>query len=164
MKTPLPRFIPLLAAGLLLAACGGKDAERKVWFGNLSEGQELTSPFTVEMKAQNLVVEPAANGVTEGHGHFHIIVNSPLPNPPGPIPLDDQHIHYGAGDTTTTLDLPPGDHTLTLQFATGDHVPYTPQITQTVRVTVTAQVLSTPSGTGELVDHPPIEIAPTPAP
>lgn len=126
---------------LVLSACGHKqegsaEPVRKVWFGNLTDGQQVTSPVTVEMKAQNLVVEPAANGVTDGHGHFHILINSPLPAAPLPIPKDSVHLHFGKGDTVTTLELEPGEYTLTLQFAKGDHVPYDPQIAQSVHVTV----------------------------
>ncbi len=142
MRTPIHALAAssAFAASLLFAACGGGDGqpapERKVWFGNLSDGDTVTSPLTVTMKAENLVVEPAAAGIRDGYGHFHILVNVPPPEAPQAIPFDEQHIHYGAGDTIATLELPPGDHTLVLQFATGDHVPYDPQIKQTVRVTV----------------------------
>ena len=37
------------------------------------------------------------------------------------IPDDPQHLHYGQGQTTVTLDLEPGEHTLRLQFADGLH-------------------------------------------
>jgi hypothetical protein len=128
----------------LLGACGQKqeaatDTMRKVWFGNLNDGQKVTSPFTVEMKAQNLVVEAAVKGLTDGHGHFHILINSPMPQAPSPIPKDSLHIHYGKGDTVTSLDLPVGEYSLTLQFAKGDHVPYDPQIAQTIRIQVTGR-------------------------
>jgi Domain of unknown function (DUF4399) len=115
------------------------QAERKVWFGNLKDGSKVTSPFKVEMKAQDLVVEAAAKGVVDGHGHFHIIINSAIPDTGKPIPKDSLHIHYGAGQTETELDLPVGEHALTLQFAKGDHLPYSPQLVQSVRIEVTAQ-------------------------
>ena len=125
----------LAALTLSLSACGKNKG--KVSFGNLKDGDQVESPFTVEMKAENLVVEPAANGVVEGHGHFHILVNTPVPMSLDPIPNDAQHIHYGQGQTEAVLDLPVGEHTLTLQFAKGDHRPYDPQITQTIKINVT---------------------------
>lgn len=152
MKTASPRrfLVPfaLLTATFMLAACAGTSAKppasnaesRRVWFGNLVDGQAVTSPVKVEMKAEGLIVEPAARGVRDGHGHFHILINVPSakwPKAPNPIPFDEVHRHFGGGDTVTTLELPPGEHTLTLQFATGDHVPYEPQIAQTIRVRVT---------------------------
>jgi hypothetical protein len=136
MKSPLA-VLSLMILSLSLAACGKKaDTTREVWFGNLEDGQIVTSPFVVEMKARNLVVEPAAAGIRDGHGHFHILIDVPLPEAPDPIPFDEQHLHFGGGDTVTTLNLPPGEHTLTLQFAKGDHVPYAPQIARTIRITV----------------------------
>jgi Domain of unknown function (DUF4399) len=115
------------------------QAERKVWFGNLKDGAKVTSPFKVEMKSSDLVVEAATKGVTDGHGHFHIIVNGALPDTGKPIPKDSVHIHYGAGQTEAELDLPVGEHSLALQFAKGDHIPYSPQLVQHIRIEVTAQ-------------------------
>ncbi|HLP41168.1 MAG TPA: DUF4399 domain-containing protein [Fibrobacteria bacterium] len=123
---------------LFLSGCGEKN-QKRVYFGNLEDGTHVESPFRVEMKAENLIVEPATMGVTDGHGHFHILVDAPLPATGQPIPKDAQHIHYGQGDKETVLDLPVGRHTLILQFATGDHLPYNPQIFQQVGITVTKQ-------------------------
>ncbi|MDB5049043.1 MAG: ATPase of the class [Fibrobacteres bacterium] len=130
----------LLIAGsaILLAACGG-GGNKRVYFGNLEDGSNVESPFKVEMKAENLIVEPATMGVNEGHGHFHIIVDAPLASPSEPMAKDTKHIHFGDGQTSTTLDLPVGQHTLILQFAKGDHVPYDPPIYQQVQINVTKQ-------------------------
>lgn len=128
-------------AFLILAACengGGK----KVYFGNLENGSNVESPFQVQMKAENLIVEPASMGVNQGHGHFHILVDEPLSSPSAPIPKDAKHIHYGNGQTETTLDLAVGQHTLVLEFAKGDHVPYDPPIYQQIVVNVTKRNLA----------------------
>lgn len=120
---------------LFLAGCGGGD--KKVYFANLTDGANVESPFKVEMKAENLIVEPATMGVNEGHGHFHIIVDGSLASPSEPMAKDEKHIHYGDGQTEATLDLPVGQHTLILQFAKGNHVPYDPPIYQQITVNVT---------------------------
>ena len=139
-RHPHPFHPALFAATLTLVfiACGPRS-DRKVHFGNLQDGAEVESPFHVDMKAENLVVEPATAGVTDDHGHFHIIINSPMPPAPAPIPKDSLHIHYGQGQTETELDLPEGEHTLILQFAKGDHVPYDPQIAQQIQIRVTGR-------------------------
>lgn len=126
----------LAGTGLVLFACGGGGG-KKVYFGNLEDGSNVESPFKVEMKAENLIVEPATMGVNAGHGHFHIVVDAPLSSPGDPMPKDEKHIHYGDGQTSTTLDLPVGQHTLILQFADGAHVPYDPPVYQQVQVNVT---------------------------
>jgi hypothetical protein len=127
-----------LGSVLCLAACGGGGG-KKVYFANLEDGANVESPFKVQMKAENLIVEPASLGVNEGHGHFHILVDAPLASPSEPMVKDAKHIHYGDGQTETTLDLPVGQHTLILQFAKGDHVPYDPPVYQQVTVNVTKQ-------------------------
>jgi hypothetical protein len=132
------RELVLAGMGLVLFACGGGGG-KKVYFGNLEDGSNVESPFKVEMKAENLIVEPATMGVTEGHGHFHIVLDAPLSSPAEPMPKDAQHIHYGDGQTSTTLDLPVGQHTLILQFAKGDHVPYDPPVYQQIQINVTKQ-------------------------
>jgi hypothetical protein len=123
-------------AALVLLACGGGSSKR-VYFGNLEDGSNVESPFKVDMKAENLIVEPSTMGVTEGHGHFHIIVDASLASPSEPMSKDAKHIHYGAGEMETVLDLPLGQHTLILQFAKGDHVPYDPPVYQQITVNVT---------------------------
>lgn len=127
-----------LSLAFLLTACGG-GSEKKVYFGNLEDGANVESPFKVQMKAENLIVEPATMGVTEGHGHFHILVDVPLASPSEPMIADATHIHYGKGQTETDLNLPVGQHTLILQFAKGNHVPYDPPVYQQVQVNVTKQ-------------------------
>jgi hypothetical protein len=117
----------------------GESSQKRVYFGNLEDGANVESPFRVEMKTENLIVEPATMGVNKGHGHFHILVNTPLYGTGTPIPKDEKHIHYGQGETETILDLPVGQHTLVLQFATGDHVPYDPQVFQQIQINVTRQ-------------------------
>ncbi|MEO6094943.1 MAG: DUF4399 domain-containing protein [Fibrobacteria bacterium] len=123
---------------LALLACGGGGG-KKVYFGNLEDGSNVESPFKVSMKAENLIVEPATMGVTEGHGHFHIIVDASLASPSEPMSKDEKHIHYGNGQSEALLDLPVGQHTLILQFAKGDHVPYDPPLYQQIQVNVTKQ-------------------------
>jgi hypothetical protein len=131
-------IVPFAVVLLVALAAWSKPAPApEVRFGNLKDGQTVTSPFVVTMTAENLVVEPAAAGVRAGHGHFHILVDAPAVKAPDAIPFDPQHLHFGKGQTETTLDLPEGAHTLTLQFAKGDHVPYDPTVAQTIHVTVT---------------------------
>ena len=108
----------------------------KVSFIEPSEGAQVTSPITVKMSAEGIAVEPASEGVHEGRGHHHILVDTGLPPSGQPIPSDAQHLHFGKGQTETTLDLPAGDHTLSLVFADGSHIPYFPYITATLNIKV----------------------------
>lgn len=127
-----------LGLTFIFSACG-KRGDRKVYFGNLENYAQVESPFKVQMKAENLIVEPAIMGIREGAGHFHIIVDGPLSPPGAPIAKNESHIHYGNGESETTLDLPVGEHTLVLQFSKGDHIPYDPPLVQLINITVTKQ-------------------------
>ena len=96
------------------------EATPSVRFEQPADGATVTSPFEVVMAAAGLVVEPSGE-VNDGAGHFHILVNTDFTPTGEIIPDDAQHLHYGQGQTTVTLDLEPGEHTLRLQFADGLH-------------------------------------------
>lgn len=129
------------ASSLLLGFFMGcnKMGDKKVYFSNLENHAQVESPFKVQMKADNLIVEPAIMGIREGAGHFHIIIDGPLSPPGSPIAKNETHIHYGNGESETILDLPVGEHTLGLQFAKGDHIPYDPPLIQLITIMVTKQ-------------------------
>jgi hypothetical protein len=152
-----------MGAVVFLAACG-KGGSKRVYFGNLEDGSNVESPFKVDMKAENLIVEPATMGVTDGHGHFHIIVDASLASPSEPMSKDEKHIHYGNGQMETVLDLPVGQHTLILQFAKGDHVPYDPPLYQQIQVNVTKQnaVVDTTATTAKTPDSAAVKSAAAP--
>jgi formylglycine-generating enzyme required for sulfatase activity len=108
-----------------------------VRFVTPADGAVVPPRFDVEMAAEGLTVEPAGE-VHEGAGHFHILVDTDFVAPGELIPFDENHLHFGNGQMTTTLELKPGVHTLRLQFANGAHIAlagaqYRDQITVTVK-------------------------------
>ena len=53
------------------------------------------------------------------------------------LPADDNHIHFGGGQTEVTLDLPAGETTLQLVLGDAGHVPHaTPIVSDVITVTV----------------------------
>ncbi len=116
---------------LLLSSCQAK----KVYFVNIQEGAELTSPFKVKMGAQGLDILPAGP-VKKNSGHHHILINRG-PIPKGKlIPTDENHLHFGAGQIETMMELAPGEYKLTLQFADGVHRSYGPELSSSVHIKV----------------------------
>ncbi|HEY8326821.1 MAG TPA: DUF4399 domain-containing protein [Rhodanobacter sp.] len=87
-------------------------------------GQEVTARFGLK----GMGVAPA--GVDKEHtGHHHLLVDvKELPAAGQPIPKDDNHIHFGGGQTETTLKLKPGTHTLQLELGNQNHVPFDPAV------------------------------------
>jgi hypothetical protein len=98
---------------------------------------DVTSLFEVCMETMGYTVEPAKNGVNEGKGHHHLIIDTDLPDLSQPVPKDAQHIHMGDGSTCKTIELSKGKmHTIQALFARGNHVPYDPAVTSSVVVFV----------------------------
>jgi hypothetical protein len=110
-------------------------AGARVFFANITEGQELTSPVIVDMGVEGMGIEPAG-ALKEGTGHHHIIINGSTIVKGETVPADAMNIHYGKGQTSDTLVLEPGKYSLTLQFANGFHQSYGDQMSATVNVTV----------------------------
>lgn len=70
-------------------------------------------------------------------GHHHLLINTELPPLGERIPNDDNHIHFGRGQTEYQITLPSGTHTLQLLLGDAKHIPHTPPVMSekiTVRV------------------------------
>jgi len=111
-------------------------AEARLYFITPEDGSTLTGKVTVRFGLTGMGVAPA--GVTtEGTGHHHLIVDAPLPPLSLPIPKDAKHLHFGNGQTETTLELAAGEHTLQLLLADANHIPHDPPlVSERIRITV----------------------------
>jgi len=99
--------------------------------------QTLPSPVRVVFGLQGAGVAPAGVDLPNT-GHHHLLVDTTLTEFDQPIPADAQHIHFGLGQTETTLELPPGRHTLQLVLGDQLHVPHDPPlISDVVTIVVT---------------------------
>ena len=56
------------------------------------------------------------------------MIDSELPGFDRPIPSDDNHLHFGAGQTEAEVTLEPGPHKLQLLFADSRHIPHDPPL------------------------------------
>ena len=110
--------------------------DAKVFFAAPADGAKVTSPVAIKMGVAAMTVKPAGT-MEPATGHHHIIVDGKGVAPGTAVPADATHIHYGKGQTETTLELAPGTHTLTLQFADGMHRSYGPALASTITITVT---------------------------
>ena len=106
-----------------------------VSFGNIQDGDELTSPIVLNMEVNGMIVEPKG-APRAGYGHHHLLINDGAIAEGLIIVADETHIHYGGGQMTDTLNLEPGDYKLTLQFADGMNVSYGEKWAKTIAVTV----------------------------
>lgn len=102
-----------------------------------ADGAVVSSPVKVVFAIEGMTVVPAGDA-TPASGHHHLLVDAPLPTDMSqPIPKDEQHLHYGQGQTDTDLTLAPGQHTLILLLGDANHVPHDPPVSsQPVVITV----------------------------
>jgi len=109
-----------------------------VYFINLKDGDTITSPFKVQFGLTGMGIAPV--GVqNERTGHHHLIIDTKLSDDElkRPIAADAQHVHFGGGQTETTVTLPPGRHTLQLVLGDWSHIPHNPPVmSQVITVTV----------------------------
>ncbi|MCE9599285.1 MAG: DUF4399 domain-containing protein [Spirochaetia bacterium] len=134
------RIIASLIVLVAFTAC--KKAEKpevpaaeRVLFTQPLDGATVTSPVKVVMAVEGMTVKPAGE-IVPGTGHFHILIDADVPEEGKIVPADDNHKHYGKGQTETELTLKPGSHKLTLLFADGMHQSYGARLSQTIQVTV----------------------------
>jgi len=91
-------------------------------------GETVPTTFTVKFGLEGFGVAPA--GVDfEKTGHHHLLVDlKELPALDKPLPTTDHILHFGGGQTQTTLTLPPGKRTLQLLLGDYLHIPHDPPI------------------------------------
>lgn len=102
-----------------------------------ADGATVSSPVTVTFGAENIEVIAAGND-TPGSGHHHLLINAPLPDFSLPIPKSEQYVHFGGGQTETTLELEPGEYELRLLFGDHLHIPHDPPVYSEI-VTITVE-------------------------
>lgn len=102
-----------------------------------SDGATVSSPVSVKFGIKGMILMPAGIAHPES-GHHHLLVDvDELPDLTQPIPADAQHIHFGKGQTETTLELSPGEHTLQLLLGDQYHRPHDkPVISKKITITV----------------------------
>ncbi len=143
--------LALIAAAVALlglpAFAGGDtpaNPDAKVYFVNLEDGATVSSPVTVVFGLSGMGVAPAGTE-KDMTGHHHLLINR-APFGEGEegadelangLPADENHMHFGGGQTEATIELPPGTHTLQLVLGDAAHVPHsTPVVSEVITITV----------------------------
>jgi len=130
--------LALIALTSALISCSEPKPQAHVSFVQPVDGATVGREFKVVMAVEGMEVQKAGD-IVPGTGHHHLIIdqgeNSYIPLQ-ATIVNDRSHLHFGKGQTETTLRLFPGNHTLTLQFANGHHKSYGRALSQTINVTV----------------------------
>ncbi len=143
----MSRYLAALRPLVLVAAALGAAAtfaetpskpEAVAYFISPADGATVANPVTVRFGLRGMGVAPA--GVERPDtGHHHLLIDLDTLPPAGvPMPMDEQHRHFGGGQTEVTLELAPGKHTLQLLLGDHMHVPHTPPVVSE-RITITVE-------------------------
>lgn len=128
------RQLIAIIAGLLISV--SSFAERTpapenayLYIGWPNDGEVIYGgrPFRVWFGLRQMGVAPKGVNLPNT-GHHHLLIDTDLPPLDEEIPSDRNHIHFGAGQTETMLELPPGKHTLQLLMGDYDHMPHDPPV------------------------------------
>jgi hypothetical protein len=137
------RVLLAFGASVLAAAAFAQDrqpapAGAEVYFIAPRNGATVHGPVTVKFGLKGMGVAPA--GVKfDNTGHHHLLVDTDLSDLKldAPLPATDKVLHFGKGQTETTVTLAPGKHTLELLFADYQHIPFDPALhSQKITITV----------------------------
>jgi hypothetical protein len=138
------RLFLALGLTLLMALAGAQErtapaANAEVYFISPSNGATVQGPVTVRFGLKGMGIAPA--GVKfDNTGHHHLLIDTDFSELKldAPLPATDKIMHFGKGQTETTLTLPPGKHTLEIVFADYLHNSFDPAL-HSKKITITVK-------------------------
>jgi len=136
-RLALVSALALMAATAFAADRIAAPAGAEVYFIAPQNGAKLHSPVTIKFGLKGMGIAPA--GIKfDNTGHHHLLVDTELSELKldAPMPATDKIVHFGKGQTETTLTLSPGKHTLQLVFADYLHQSFDPPLTSK-KITIT---------------------------
>lgn len=111
-------------------------AGAEVYIISPRDGETIKGPVVVRFGLKGMGVAPAGIKL-ENTGHHHLLIDTAVPAEAGlPLPTSDKVVHFGKGQTETTLNLAPGKHTLQLILGDFLHIPHNPAVVSKI-VTIT---------------------------
>ena len=130
-------FYTLVLTPYSIASTSGMDEGAKIYFISPATGETLQSPVTVRFGLRNMGVAPAGSNIPNT-GHHHLLIDTGLPAMDLPIGKDEQHVHFGGGQTETSIELSPGKHTMQLLLGDYSHIPHNPPVVSK-QITITVE-------------------------
>src|SRR6516164_5060635 len=110
----------------------------EVYIISPKDGATVHNPVLVQFGLRGMGLAPA--GIKfDNTGHHHLLIDTDLPADMGaPLPATEKNVHFGKGQTETTLTLSPGKHTLQLLLADLNHIPHSPPLLSK-KITITVK-------------------------
>jgi uncharacterized protein DUF4399 len=103
-------------------------AGAEVYIISPKDGAKVHNPVRVQFGLKGMGIAPA--GIKfDNTGHHHLLIDTDAPaDSSAPLLATDKIVHFGKGQTETTVTLTPGKHTLQLLLADMNHVPHAPVV------------------------------------
>lgn len=106
----------LLASALMV--------DPQVYFIEPKDGDTVSETFKVKFGLSNFGVAPAGYNIPNT-GHHHLLINVDLPEDLSqPIAANENHIHFGLGQTEAEITLKKGTYKLRLLMGNYLHIPH----------------------------------------
>jgi len=131
--------ITLLAALAAAQERTAPAANAEVYFISPSDGAVVQGPVTVRFGLKGMGIAPA--GIKfDNTGHHHLLVDTEFSELKldAPLPATDKILHFGKGQTETSLTLSPGKHTLEIVLADYLHNSFDPPL-HSKKITITVK-------------------------
>ncbi|WP_247001219.1 DUF4399 domain-containing protein [Halosolutus gelatinilyticus] len=112
-----------------------ENVEGSISFVRPSDGDEVTSPVSIELEVENFDVTPAGDEPQQGAGHLHVIVDEGCVEPGELIEFDEGYEHISDGELETQLQMDPGEYDLCAQAGDATHHAYA--LTDEISIEVT---------------------------
>ncbi len=130
MNRPLLALTLMLIGGLAAAQERSPPAhDAEVYFIAPRDGATVHGPVTVRFGLKGMGIAPA--GVKfDNTGHHHLLIDTDFSTLAlgEPLPATDKIVHFGKGQTETSLTLSPGKHTLEIVLADYLHRSFDPPL------------------------------------
>ncbi len=127
---------PELAETITVTAVATPDPLAVEWL-EPKDGATVKSPVKMKFGVKGMEIVPAGKDPkSRTTGHHHVLIGEASYPVGKVIPADDEHKHFGKGQTEAELELPKGKHTLALQFADGTHASYGERMAAEITITV----------------------------
>lgn len=134
LSLALAALLSLPAVAQMERQSAPEDA--RVYIVSPANGAVVPTTFTVIFGLSGMGVAPAGMDMNNT-GHHHLLINGES-TPDMDVSMGDEVIHFGLGQTETTVTLEPGEHTLQLILGDYLHIPHDPPVMSPV-ITVTVK-------------------------
>lgn len=137
--TLLVNMLFLTCAPLVLAdnTLSPSPSDAKVSIVQPADQAVVPANFNVKFALSGMEIAPAGTQKPNS-GHYHLLLDvETMPDLTKALPVNEHILHFGKGQTETTLTLTPGKHTLQLVLGDYAHVPHDkPVISEKITVIV----------------------------